>query len=95
MKRLILGCLVISSSACASLHASSGENFTMTGTPEAIRAYSDMVIGMSKTAKESANARNQYFEARKSYEAQVTARSAQPGLFQKLFSQESSENQGS
>ena len=83
---------VLSVTGCgAAMH--SGDHFVLSGTPEGIRAFGDTLNGAMKTAKEAPDAGNQYFQARGFYEAQVTQRNAQPGLFQKMFG--SSEKAGS
>lgn len=87
MKRLItLTILVTSLSACGSMNYA-GDHFAMSGTPEGIRTFSDLLIGTQKTAKEAPNAKNQYFATRENYEQNITVRSLHKpkGLIQKWF----------
>lgn len=74
-----------------------GQHFTMSGTPDGIRAFGDTLVGSMKTAKESSDSNNQYFAHRNEYERNITTRETQnqPGFLQKLFGAKPSETQGS
>lgn len=69
-----------------------GEHFTMSGTPEGIRAFNDGLIGALKTSKEEPRAKNQYMAMRRDYEQNVTARELHrpKGFIQKLFAADES-----
>lgn len=84
MRKLIIGIVLVSCSGCATT-GSVGEHFQMSGTPDGIRSFGDTLVGALKTAKETPNARNQYFKHREVYESNVTVRDTQPGIFNKLF----------
>lgn len=84
----LIACLHI---AGCSTTANTGQHFTMTGTPDGIRAFGDTLVGSMKTAKESSDANSQYFASRAEFEKNVTARELSPkGFFQKLFGKETS-----
>ena len=83
MKILAIGILATLTGCGMTAH--SGEHFQLSGSPEGIRAFGDTLNGALKTAKESPDANNQYFQSRGFYESQVSIRASQPGFFQKLF----------
>lgn len=87
MKKTIFLLLTLSGCSLGST-AHTGEHFVMSGTPQGIQAFGDTLIGSMRTAKEKDNAKNQYFAHRADYEKNVTERTKQPGLLQKLFSSE-------
>lgn len=88
----LIGCLALALifTGCANT-SHVGEHFTMSGTPEGIRAYSDYMVGSLKTSKEEPRARNQYLAMRQDYEANVTARELHKpkGFIQQLFANDS------
>lgn len=93
MKILAIG-ILFALTGCG-MTAHSGEHFQLSGSPEGIRAFGDTLNGALKTAKESPDANNQYFQSRGFYESQMTVRASQPGFFQKLFKGAHDEKAGS
>lgn len=91
MKRILITIAMITLSGCSlGSTAHVGEHFTLSGTPEGVRAFGDTLIGALKTSKEQPSDDNQYLKTRRHYETNVTARQLnKPKSFiEKLFAQD-------
>ncbi len=70
----IASLLLLGSTGCAT-RGSIGEHAELSGSPVALRALMDGMVGMQKTAKEAPDARNEFFAHRAKEELEITARS--------------------
>lgn len=84
MKTLFIGLVLAVTSGC-SVASSTGDHFTMTGTPKGIKAFSDYQNGIIRTAKESRNQSSEYFAHRGTEEKEHTNRCASAvGFWEKI-----------
>ena len=91
-RRLIASLAIIGTcTGCTQMsHSGHSDILQIQGTPEAIRAYGDMQVGLITTGKASPDTDTAYHVTRRHREdsenERVHAKARQPGFIQKLFS---------
>lgn len=93
MKTLLLAMSILLLSGCGAI-LQSGENATLTGTPEGLRAILDGINGLVVTGKVSADQpnNNPYILMRQDQEEELTKRAMVPNFLSSIFARQSASN---
>lgn len=85
IKFLLTGITIAALTGCA-VSGHYGDYAKIEGSPKGLKALYDGMNGALKTAKESNDAPNQFFQFRAKEESEITKRELKPGFLDGLFS---------